>query len=288
MSTGRITSRRGRPKKLDQKAIENILCATQRSSSLSWDELFNHLGIENVHFQTVRNCLVNEGYCKSLDCQQLWLTLEARHARLEFAASYKDWRTEWRSVLFAAIAKFGLSPNGQPRADVSKDQQRCIHCQQDKKGGSSYGLQFWVAVGFNQRDPLLFPAENDPSNPLSAGALALDQSFGESAANKSYLLLEGNFTQATTNREKLAVPKLGKRDYEIIHFPPCSYDLNVAQDVLLFLKKRIQKARFSDLDDLKSGILKEWDYVSVRRVNKLVNSMPTRLADVVKRDGRAI
>ena len=275
MSTGRITSRRGRPKKLDQKTIENILCATQSSSSLSWDELFNHLGIENVHFQTVRNCLVNEGYCKSLDCQQLWLTLEARHARLEFAASYKDWRTEWRSVLFAAIAKFGLSPNGQPRADVSKDQQRCIHCQQDKKGGSSYGLQFWVAVGFNQRDPLLFPAENDPSNPLSAGALALDQSFGESAANKSYLLLEGNFTQATTNREKLAVPKLGKRDYEIIHSPPCSYDLNVAQDVLLFLKKRIQKARFGDL-------------ISVRRVNKLVNSLPTRLADVVKRDGRAI
>ena len=288
MSTGRITSRRGRPKKLDQKKIEEILCAAQNSNSLSWDELFNHLGIQNVHFQTVRNCLINEGYCKSLDCQKLWLTLEARHARLEFAVSHKNWRTEWHSVLFAASTNFGLSPNGQPRTDTSKDQQRCINCQQDEKGRGSYGLQFWAVVGFNQRDPLVFPAQNDPFNPLSAGSLALDRSVDEPATGqKLYILLEGDIMQAA-NGGRLEIPKLGKRDYEIIHFPPCSSDLNVAQDVLLFLKKRIQKARFGDLDSLKSGILKEWDCISVRRVNKLVNSIPTRLADIVKRDGRAI
>ena len=243
MSTRRITSRRGRPKKLDQKAIQKILCAIQSSCS------FNHLGIQNFHFQTVRNCLINEGYSKSLDCQQLWLTLEARHARLEFAASYQNWRTEWRSVLFAAIAKFGLSPNGQPRTDVSKDQQRCIHGQQDKKGGSSYGLQFWVVVGFNQRDPLVFPAQNDPPNPLSV----LDQSFEEPATDKSYILLEGDSTQATRNGEKLAVPNLGKRDYEIIHSPPCSYDLNVA-DVLLFLKKKGFKKLALAISSLSAGL----------------------------------
>ena len=87
---------------------------------------------------------------------------------------------------------------------------------------------------------------------------------------------------------QLAVPKSGKGGYEIIHSPPCSHDLNVAQDVLLFLKKRIQKARFGNINDLKCGILKEWDCISVHRVNKLVNSMPTRLADVAKQDGRAI
>lgn len=219
----------------------------------------------------------------------MWLTLEARHARLEFAVCHRNWRTEWRSVLFAGSAKFDLSPNGQPRTDIRKDQLLCVHCQQDKKGRCSYGLQFWAVVGFNQRDPLVFPAQNDPSNnPLSAGSLALGRSVeGSATGQKPYILLEGDFMQAT-NGEELAVPKLGKRDYEIIHSPPCSSDLNVAQDVLLFLKKRIQKARFGDLDSLKSGILKEWDYISVHRVNKLVNSMPARIADVVKRDGRAI
>jgi len=287
MSTGRVTSRRGRPKKLDQTTIEKILCAVQNSSFLSWDELFDNLGIQNVHFQTVRNCLINEGYCKSLDCQQLWLTLETRHARLEFAVSHRNWRTEWRSVLFAGSAIFDLSPNRQPRADTSKDQQLCGHCQRDRKGRASYGLQFWAVVGFNQRDPLVFPAENDPANSLSA--LALDHSVEQLATDqKPYILVEGDFNPETTNGGRLAVPKLGKKDYEIIHFPPCSSDLNVARDVLLFLKKKMQKARFDDLDSLKSGILKEWDCISVRRVNKLVNSMPTRMADVVKRDGGAI
>lgn len=289
MSTGRITSRRGRPKKLDQSAIEKIICAVQNSSSLSWNELFGQLGIQNVHFQTIRNCLIDEGYCKSLDCQQLWLTVEARHARLEFAVSHTNWRTEWRSVLFAGRAIFDLSPNRQPRADISKDQQLCVHCQRDKKRRGSYGLQFWAVVGFNQRNQLVFLEENDPANPLSAISLALDRSVEQPTTGKKlYILLEGGFMQATTNGGQLAVPKLGKRDYEIIHFPPCSSDLNVAQDVLLFLKKKMQKGRFDDLDSLKSGILREWDCISVRRVNKLVNSMPTRIADVVKRDGRAI
>lgn len=289
MSTGKITSRRGRPKKLDQTAIEKILCAVQNSSFLSWDELFGHLGIQNVHFQTIRNCLVNEGYCKSLDCQQLWLTLETRHARLEFAVSHRNWRTEWRSVLFAGSAIFDLSPSRQPRLHTSKDQQLCGHCQRDKKGRDSHGLQFWAVVGFNQRDPLVFLTENDPANPLPAGSLALDRSVKQPATEqKLHILAEGDFIPETTNARKLAVPKLGKSDYEIIHSPPCSSDLNVAWDVLFFLKKRLQKTRFSDLDSLKSEILKEWDYISVRRVNKLVNSMPTRMADVIKRDGGAI
>lgn len=289
MPTGRITSRRGRPKKLDQTAIKKILSAVQNSSSLSWDELFDNLGIQNVHFQTVRNCLINEGYCKSLDCQQLWLTLKTRHARLEFAVSHRNWKTEWRSVLFAASTIFDLSPNRQPRADTSKDQQLCDHCRQDKKGRGSYGLQFWAVVGFNQRNPLVFQAENDSVNPSSTESLALDRSIEQPITDqKLYIFVESDFIPEKTNGGQLAVPNFGKKDYEIIYSPPCSSDLNVARDVLLFLKKKMQKARFGDLDSLKSGILKEWDSISVRRVNKLVNSMPTRMANVVKRDGGTI
>ena len=289
MPSGRITSRRGRPKKLDQTTIEKIIHAIQNSSSLSWDDLFSQLGIQNIHFQTIRNCLINEGYCKSLDCQQLWLTREARHARLEFAVSHKDWKIEWRSVLFVGTAIFNLSPNRQPRADINKYQHYCIHCQQDKKERSSYGLQFWAVVGFNQRSHFVFPVENGLINPLAAVSLAVGQSSEQPATGKKqYILLEGNFTQATTNEGQLAIPELGKKNYEIIHSPPCSSDLNVAQDVLLFLKKKMQKDRFGDLDSFKSGILREWDCISSRRVNKLVNSMPTRIADVVRRGGKAI
>lgn len=277
MATDKLIARRGRPKKLDQATIDKIVHAIQTSNTLNGDELINKLDIPNVHIQTVRNHLTHAGYCKSLDCQQLWLTADAKNVRLEFAASHKSWRAEWRSVLFVACATFDLSPKGQARAHISKNELLCVQCQLDKDEGYKDGIHVWSAVGFNLKNPLLFPTGDNPTwtRPIND--------------KKQHIIIESGPSGASTGwiQEKL-VSQLETSNIEIIPCPRSCSDFNVSQDVLFYLKKQLQKSRFDNLDYLKIGLLQEWDRVSVRRINKLINSMPSRMNQITMRGGMAI
>ncbi|KAJ5569124.1 hypothetical protein N7450_011610 [Penicillium hetheringtonii] len=83
-------SRRGRPKKLDQALIDKIVNAFEELKASSWDELAHTFGIDDVHLQTLRNNVTNEGYCKSMGCHALWLTMEALSGgRLFSSAAWK-------------------------------------------------------------------------------------------------------------------------------------------------------------------------------------------------------
>lgn len=285
MATDKIITRRGRPKKLDQTTIDKILHAIQTSNTLNRDELINKLDIQNVHIQTVRNHLINAGYCKSLGCQQLWLTADAKNARLEFATSHKSWRAEWRSVLFVACASFDLSPKRQPRAQISKNELLCVQCQLDKDEGYKDGIHLWAAVGFNLKNPLLFPTRDNPTC-----AAATDRHLTKRINDKKqHIIIENGPSGASTAwiQQKL-ISQLETTNIEIIPCPRSWSDFNVSQDVLFYLKKQVQKSRFDNLDYLKAGLLQEWDCISVRKINRLINSMPSRMNQIIMRSGMAI
>ncbi|KAJ5274020.1 hypothetical protein N7478_009145 [Penicillium angulare] len=89
-----VHSRRGRPKKLDQAQIDRIVNAFEELKASSWEELAREFGIDDVHLQTLQNSVTNEGYCKSMGFHGLWLTVEARKARLDFACFYQSWEIE--------------------------------------------------------------------------------------------------------------------------------------------------------------------------------------------------
>jgi hypothetical protein len=67
--------------------------------------------------------------------------------------------------------------------------------------------------------------------------------------------------------------------------PETSPDLNIVKDILLLLKKRLQKRTISDEIQLKAAVLEEWDRITIKEINKLVDSMKLRMEKVLTRKG---
>lgn len=143
-TNARSISRRGRPEKLGQQVVQRIISSYESSS---FEEIIRHIGIEGVHLQTIRNCLTNEGYCKSINCQKSRLTTGSQQLRLDFATLYRTWNLEWRTVFFATTVQFDLSENHKTKIYINKGALLCTDCK-DKRCRASE-LQFWVIVGLH-------------------------------------------------------------------------------------------------------------------------------------------
>lgn len=113
---------------------------------------------------------------------------------------------------------------------------------------SSKGITSWVL----QQD-------NDPTH--------------KSAAAKALPLFNGKHnTTATLLRE----------------WPPNSPDLSPIENLWAIVQRRVDAAGCKTFEDFKKTLLKEWDQVSKQLCTKLVNSINTRLAECIKREGRRI
>jgi hypothetical protein len=70
-----------------------------------------------------------------------------------------------------------------------------------------------------------------------------------------------------------------------IDFPPYSPDLNPIENVWTILVSRVDKHNATTEEQLKNAITREWDKISLSICEKLANSMPTRLQEVIDHKG---
>ncbi|KAL1961723.1 hypothetical protein VTN77DRAFT_1123 [Rasamsonia byssochlamydoides] len=285
--------RRGRPKKFSQNTIDQMVHMLEESChTLSWEQLGNAVGVGGVHLQTIRNQLINEGYCKSVACQKKWLTAEAADARVAFAVSHQSWQNEWRSVLFSSHVSFGLGPSRKAKVIINEQQRLCEGCHRNKqRGQEQHVFHCWAIVGFNHKSPLIFYHPGNICHRHATPPCKNQETTQPISPEKQFLLVKeaAGFSNEPDLRHELITQTHGESQ-QLSHIvsPPRSPDLNIIHGVLLFLKKRLQKRAFRDQNDLKAGILEEWNKVSIKEINKLVNSMPRRINDVIRKKGKPV
>ena len=70
-------------------------------------------------------------------------------------------------------------------------------------------------------------------------------------------------------------------------WPPNSPDLNPIENVWSLLKKRVRRLlKPSDsLDDLERLLKKEWEELSQHTIDRLIQSMPSRVRSVIEKCG---
>lgn len=71
----------------------------------------------------------------------------------------------------------------------------------------------------------------------------------------------------------------------VLETPPQSPDLNVIEHLWQHIKTRIHKRNFSNKMELKQILMDEWNKIEPSYCEKLVRSIPQRLADVIQNDG---
>ena len=76
-------------------------------------------------------------------------------------------------------------------------------------------------------------------------------------------------------------------EISVIDWPAYSPDLNIIENVWGILTERIYKGRdkFSNLGELKSQILSEWQKLSIDDISNLYKSLPKKLLNVIEKKG---
>lgn len=287
--------RRGRPKKISDDLIQKMIQMLETSSGeVSWEELGHAVGVEGVHLQTIRNYMVREGYCKRISCQQKWLTRKLREARMQYALAHQHWQNEWRSVLFSDVVNFGLGASRKARVFNRKDERLCEDCMQSREEVDKSLFHCWAMVGYDYKSPLVFYNGSG-----TGGAILSQQDYithilrphvQPITSTRRVILLEdanGIYEHPSTGRS-LVQAYMDSLNLPCLRNPQASPDLNIVKDVLLLLKKRLQKRTINDEIQLRAAILEEWDKITTKEINKLVDSMKMRMEKVLLRKGMPI
>jgi transposase len=71
-------------------------------------------------------------------------------------------------------------------------------------------------------------------------------------------------------------------------WPPYSLDLNIIEVIWAIMKRRVQNRSPQTIRDLKAIIQEDWDSLGWQTIAGLVDSMPRRLQQVIRNEGRTI
>ena len=91
--------------------------------------------------------------------------------------------------------------------------------------------------------------------------------------------------KATVHTSKLTSNYLNRNNVNTITLPGCSPDLNPIENIFADLKRKLSKENISSVKDLEKQIRNFWSKLQKPYLTKLVNSMPNRLQEVIRRNG---
>ena len=92
---------------------------------------------------------------------------------------------------------------------------------------------------------------------------------------------------APCHKAKVITKWLGEQNIDILGpWPRNSPDLNPIENLWSILKRRVDKQKPTNSDKLQALIMQEWAAISQDVAQKLIDSMPGRIAEVLKKKGQ--
>ena len=112
-------------------------------------------------------------------------------------------------------------------------------------------------------------------------------SFGESIGGPEWVFQQDN---APIHKAGSTLDFLRTHGIQVLDWPACSPDLNPMENVWRLLVKLIYNnvRQYRSVQDLKTAIMEACDKIEPVVLQKLIDSMRTRLLEVVKVRGRSI
>ena len=207
------------------------------------------------------------------------LTLEHRHARLDFAKEHMSWIKEWRSVLFSDEKKFNL--------DGSDGFYYYWHDLRDEKevkmdrGG---GVMIWAGISASGTTNIAWvpPKMNSAVYCELLECTIIERA--EELCGEGFIFQQDN---ASVHRSQFTKSFLDSKNINLMNWPARSPDLNPIENLWGILARRVYSngRQFNNVAELKDAMRSEWWKIDQNLLKNLIDSMPNRIYEVIKTNG---
>lgn len=239
--------------------------------------------------RTVRNRLVEAGLKSHRARKKPFINERHRKARLLFARDHKDWTVDdWAKVLFSDESNFELMPtpaNLLVRRRPGEAYKPDCLAPTVKHGGGS--VMIWGCFSMSgtgqmqlcegRMNQVMYRATLENSLLPSAGKLF--------PASNDWIFQQDNAPCHTARSVKAWMEN---HNIRTMPWPAQSPDLNPVENLWKIIKLKMENHKPKNKANLFEFVQQEWAAVTAEQCQKLVESMPRRMASVIKNNGYAI
>ena len=230
--------------------------------------------------QTVNNRLLSRGYRAYRPTTKPLLTANHRRLRLEWAQSWRNLTVaHWQHVIFGDESRFQLYPvDGRLRVRFWPG------CQAHRVQAGGGSVHVWGAFHNSTKSPLVLP-DGYLTGVLYRGILQNTLvPFARHYFGDNYRYQDDN---ATPHRARVVLDFLQQGNVTKMEQPPRSPDCNPIEHLWDEFGRAISSMDNppQNLDKLRQALLDKWAQIPVQRLQRLVVSMPRRLATIIAARG---
>ena len=284
----RKRSDKGVRRKLTRRQVSAVKREAVKHPLLSSKQLFEKAGVSEV--PRTSRCRILQTFAKSVK-PNIHPPLTSRHKtkRVEWARHYM--KVDFQTVLFTDECRATLDgPDGWSRGWLVNGMTRPSRGRRQQGGGS---VMFWAAligrevVGpFRVPDGLKMNAQSYTKF-LQDNFIPWYRKQRPASFKKKIIFMQDNTPSHAARYTIAFLEKLGFKDEKLMIWPPASSDLNPIENYWSILKRHTYSGgrQYTSKDELWDGICKAVKNIGADQVQKLTNSVDSRLVEILSNKG---
>ena len=257
------------------------------TTSAELPQYWQQVGV-SASARTVRRRLLEDGLVSRRAAKKPLLSRKNIRDRLIFCKRYRDWTAEdWGKVIFSDESPFQLFGASANKL-VRRGQGKCYH-QSCVKPIVKHPetIHVWGCFSAKGVGSLTILPKNTAMNKEWYQHILREQllpTIQEQFGDEQCLFQHDG---APCHKAKVITKWLGEQNIDILGpWPGNSPDLNPIENLWSILKRRVDKQKPTNSDKLQALIMQEWAAISQDVAQKLIDSMPGRIAEVLKKKGQ--
>lgn len=270
--------------------------------TLTWEQLAEEAGIDNVHTKAIRSIMNHRGYHICTACRKPWVDEDLAPRRKKWAEDMKakyPKPEDWRRVRWSDECHGSFGPTGKIHV-IRKPGQRghpdCIQEIEEKGENDGYKVHWWAAIGYDFKSDITFYDVPTNSNGKMTHRVYIDQILEPIVKpwledGQDFVLEEDGDSGHGYNKNGTDnIVKKWKKEHSLITYKNCasSPDFAPIEQGWQPVKYKIRSQPHWDVETLKELVLEGWSSLKQESINKWVDSMPQRLQDCIDAEGHRI